>query len=505
MFGGRDFVSGLDAPLLQLSKKDPFTVRHLLAGGVQVFGSPGSGKTSGSGRTLAEAMLRAGMGGLVLCAKPDEAARWKAYCKATGRTMIAFDGTGARRFNFLDHTMAVQPGDGLTQNVVTLLLSVLDGAEGRFGNSQEDSFWRDSMTELLTNSINFLWCAYGRIQLAELMELVQTRPTKPEQVTQEEFQTTFFWGKTFRKAMDNPAQPMPERVIKAAFDYFVHVMAAPDQRTAGNVVATLSAKLSPFINGKLHDLFSTTTNVVPEMSWEGAVIVIDLPVATYAEAGVTAAHLWKYIWQKAALRRADADTTRPCFIWADECQFFLSPHDGHFVSTSRSSRSCTVYLTQNLPTYYARIKASNPADIADSLIGNFATKIFHAQSDARTNQYAADLIGKGVQYRASSGGSVNDGWNVGNSRGENVGTSSNSSQKDWSNSSSDGRNWNRNSGTSGGSGQNWSTQETIDYQIQPAYFTTLQKSGGTVQGVLFQDGRRFTHSGATWLPVSFKQ
>lgn len=53
MFGGADFVSGLDSPLLHLSKNDPFTLRHLFAGGVQVFGSPGSGKTSGSGRTLA--------------------------------------------------------------------------------------------------------------------------------------------------------------------------------------------------------------------------------------------------------------------------------------------------------------------------------------------------------------------------------------------------------------------------------------------------------------------
>ena len=66
-----DYIANLDAPLLRLSHKDVFTLRDACQG-VHVFGGIGSGKTSGSGKALASAYLRAGFGGLVLCAKPDE-------------------------------------------------------------------------------------------------------------------------------------------------------------------------------------------------------------------------------------------------------------------------------------------------------------------------------------------------------------------------------------------------------------------------------------------------
>ena len=263
------------------------------------------------------------------------------------------------------------------------------------------------------------------------------------------------------------------------------------------------------MTGKLHELFCTTTNTVPELTHEGAVLVIDLPVEEYGEAGVLGAQIWKYLWQQACRRRKVNRRTRPVFVWADECQFFLSPHDAQFVSTSRSKRAFSVYLTQNLPTFYARIQDRNPQDVADSLIGNFGTKIFHAQSDPRTNQWAADLIGKGIQLRNTQGGSANTSWSKSVGSGTNSGSNSGESfgglHGSSSAGSSRGRSDNRSSGRSGGEGESWSAQEQMDYVIQPAFFTTLRKSGGTVDALLFQGGRRFRHSGATWLPVSFRQ
>lgn len=501
-------VSDLNAPLLHLSPRDRWTVRDALDGGVQVFGSSGSGKTSGSGQALATAFLRAEWGGLVLCAKNDEAARWQRYCKMAGRarSFIRFDGSGGRRFNFLDYTMATQPSEGLTDNVVSLLLTVLDGAEGKIGgDSGDQAFWAASSRQLLSHAIGALWAAYGRITIAELVEFIQSRPMRPEQVTQAEFRETF-WARTMHKARTAPAHSLPETEFRGIFNYFVHVLAQPDQRTSGNIVATISARLHPLLHGKLHELFCTTTNTVPELVLEGgAVLVIDLPVEEYGEAGVLAAQIWKYLWQRACGRRKVNGRTRPVFVWADECQFFLSPHDAQFVSTSRSKRACSVYLTQNLPTYYARIQARNPQDVADSLIGNFSTKIFHAQTDPRTNQWAADLIGKGTVWRQSQGENVNTGWSQGRNFGDSSGSSNSSSGRDFSSGSQSGSSSGQQRGSSGGGGANWSVQEQIDYAIQPSYFTTLRKSGGTVDALLFQGGKPFRHSGATWLPVSFRQ
>ena len=49
----------------------------------------------------------------------------------------------------------------------------------------------------------------------------------------------------------------------------------------------------------------------------------------------------------------------------------------------------------------------------------------------------------------------------------------------------------------------------IDYEVQPALLTTLRKgvqeNGYLVDGVLFQGGRVWHHSGSTCLPCVFSQ
>ncbi len=86
------FVSNLDTLLLQLSARDNFTLGHACLG-VNVFGGIGSGKTSGSGRSLSGAYLRAGFGGLVTAVKPGEVERWLRYAHEHGRekSIILFD------------------------------------------------------------------------------------------------------------------------------------------------------------------------------------------------------------------------------------------------------------------------------------------------------------------------------------------------------------------------------------------------------------------------------
>jgi len=53
--------------------------------GVQIFGTTGSGKSSGSGAFLAKSYLTAGFGGLILTVKIDEKEHWQKYCQETGR------------------------------------------------------------------------------------------------------------------------------------------------------------------------------------------------------------------------------------------------------------------------------------------------------------------------------------------------------------------------------------------------------------------------------------
>lgn len=119
----------LDDPLLAFSHspRDFWTLRDACEG-VQIFGSLGSGKTSGSGQAIATAYLAAGFGGLVLTAKPDERELWEGYVRATGRErdLVIFSPDQPHGFNFLSYEMR-RPGKGAgdTETLIKLFRYIL--------------------------------------------------------------------------------------------------------------------------------------------------------------------------------------------------------------------------------------------------------------------------------------------------------------------------------------------------------------------------------------------
>ena len=139
-------LGGWGIRFCKLSKWDNFTVADAYEGTAH-FGGTGSGKSSGSGRTLALAYLRAGFGGLVLTAKTDERALWESYCRNAGRwrDLRIFSPTAKLRFNFLDYELNRKgAGAGLTDNLVALFSEILQIAErsGSSGGREDEGYWR---------------------------------------------------------------------------------------------------------------------------------------------------------------------------------------------------------------------------------------------------------------------------------------------------------------------------------------------------------------------------
>src|SRR6185369_3967339 len=91
---------------------------------------------------------------------------------------------------------------------------------------------------------------------------------------------------------------------------------------------------------------------------------------------------------------------------------FVNPYNEEFQSMARSSRVASVCLSQNLPAFYERIGGRNPQHTAEAYIGNFATKIFHANNCVTTNKHAADVVGEAGCHRQS----WTENENVGDSR-----------------------------------------------------------------------------------------
>ena len=134
---------GLDTSLINFSDKTgstPWTIRDAVEG-VQIFGGIGSGKTSGSGRTLALKYLLHGFGGLVLTAKPDEKGNRIEYCRVTGRLndLIVFE-PGSHSFNFLGYECRQQiDGRPITENIMQVLKTVIRASEEKSGGKSASS------------------------------------------------------------------------------------------------------------------------------------------------------------------------------------------------------------------------------------------------------------------------------------------------------------------------------------------------------------------------------
>jgi len=539
----------LSTPLLTLSpsRQDSWTINDSFEH-VLVLGGTGSGKTSGSGSALASAFLRAGYGGLVMCAKPDEASRWEGYARANGRptSTIRFDITGKYRFNFLDYLMGLPlgHGGGLVDNAVNTFLRILEAAHSRDGISGSQGnnadFWDKALRDLLSNAIGSLFHAYGRVTLDELIKLINSVPVSEEQAASADFQTWSFCYSTMKRLFENPKIPLPQREAAQYVGYFGQTFGRLDGKTRSNIIITLNAEIGPFLRGPLHYLFCTDTNFVPEVTHEGVVLILDLPIKRFEQTGVVAQTLIKYLWQKATERRSIHPDTRPVFLFADEAQLFFSSYDLEFQSTARSARAATVYITQNLPSLYARLGGRNPQDQADAIIGNFQTKIFHSNTDHRTNQWAADMIGRQLQQRRNSNWSqgqstqsssgTNGSWGVqhGESSGRswgsgggfsysnpggpiNISHSANSGgQYGTSSSRTRGGGWSKGTSESESDsiGGGWSEQ--MDFTLQPSFFATGLRQGGErnnyfVSAVLLQANRIFSRTTNCWTPLVFKQ
>jgi type IV secretory pathway TraG/TraD family ATPase VirD4 len=504
----RDFVSDMSTPLLRFGTA-PWTLRDACEGTL-ILGATGSGKTSGSGAHIARAFLRAGMGGLVLCAKPEEKDRWLGYARQCGRghSVIVLDGSGRERFNFLDYALLRDgAGAGQTMNLVTLFTQLADAANRRAGAGDGDPFWRDAMRELLSHGMDALIAAYGRVRLHEMQQFCETLPLPDDK------REGGFCYQTMAKAYSAPARPLPLHDWQVIDGYVFEHMRRMSDKTRSGIVASFTSLAHGFIKGTMHRLFCTDSTLVPELTHQGAVLIVDLPVKQWDTSGILAAHVMKFLFQKAAERRVCTEATRPVFLWADECQFFLGDYDNEFQSTARSARACTVYLTQNLSGIYSSIGGRHPEHAADALLGNLRTKILHGNDNRTTNQWAADMIGKGVQMRRNW--SESTGRSRGYSRGEsrNTGTSSGSTfGAHYSSSSGESTGRGTNRGASWGSQENSGTgaSETIDYRVQPSFFAEGLRTGGArnknmVDAVLFQPGQTFGDTRQHWGLCAFPQ
>ena len=473
----------LDSAILELPAQNGETDIWTIADaceGVQVFGATGSGKTSGSGKTLAHAFLNHGFGFLVLCAKTDERETFEAYAKACGREkdVIVFSADSEHRFNFLDYEYT-RP-DSQTEDVAQLLAKATEFAEGGQQKSNADPFFARSELRMTRNAIDFSGLATGSISLSDISRTISSAAQHPEEVDNPDWQETSFLYDRGLKMSDSRFQALnsiQQRDYDLSVDYWLNDFPNTDNRTRSSIVAGFMAMADGLQRGIMHELFCTGTSFTPEQAFEGKIIIADLSIKKHGPVGIVGQGILKYLMQRAIERRDIKENPRPVCIWADESQYFVNSYDSIFQSTARSKRGVTVYLTQNISNYYASIGGNNPVFSASALLGNFQTLIFHANRDEKTNLWASENISRG--FKAMS----------------NVSSQQGSQQQ------------------AQGQGQNTSTGASISqqrhYYVEPSSFLWLRNGGKRndyiVDAVLVKTSRIFSDTGLHFRPVCFSQ
>jgi len=440
--------------------------------GVAIFGATGSGKSSGPGRHIAYGFLAHGFGGLVLTAKNGERQTWEEWANETGRSkdLVIVDRSGDWRFNFLDWE-AARPGEGggLTINIVALLDEIGGALAGSSSKSDSGSnrFFVDALHHLNTHLVELVILAGLPLSLTLLRSILTTAPMSGDDLNSEEWRQSSTCAAVLREAelATRNADPELRADFEECHDYWRNAFPNLSEKTRSIITLSFSMLVQPFITSPLRRLFSSDTTITPEATFDGKIILIDLPVQEFKLAGKISQLVWKYCWQVAVLRRTPPANgyLRPAFLFADEAQNFLGGmFDAEFQAVARSAGGCTVYLTQNKESYQ-RVFGNEAA--VDSLLGNLQTKIF-CQNCGETNEWAARLLGE--RY-------VNiTGTNVG--RGE------------------EGR---------GHAGV--STSEQKRYFVDPSTFTTLKRGGDMydrqVEAIVYNGGRQFlSASGKEMLP-----
>ncbi len=523
-----NFVKDLDTRLLKVGPYDDFTARDG-CGAIHFWAGIGGGKTSAS-HVLAGAYLRAGMGGLVTATKPDEIALWQGYAHRHGRSrsLVLFDGVN-ETFNFLDYLLATQGMEGAAGTGVECLMRIIDAARRASGTASQrggEVFWEDASRETLRYTVPVLYAADGSVGIPDIIRFISTAPVSLAQPTDRAWQERSFMYRKLDTALCDPRVPMSAQALKNAIAFWSERWAGMPEKTRGNVVATITATLDRFNHGRLEHAFCRRTTLVPELSFHGVIQLMAMPTTVWGEDAIIAQQLYKFLWQRGVLGRNRLEPKhreRFLFAWSDEAQDLVAPADFEFLSLARSSKCCVCYLTQSLPTYFAKMGGDNPRDAALALAGKFMTHIFGSNSCPETNEFAARILGKVVRRRGtfSSGTSesVNLGMNAGSS--ENSGSSTNygsSSASPFGQSSH-----NASSGHNSGSGSNWGENrgrgtsqnvsegysESTEYAIEPGDFGRMLRTGGTrnnneVTAVWFQAGRVFS-SGTNWLLARFRQ
>jgi hypothetical protein len=491
-----------DLELLRFSIKDAWTLDDATLGTL-ITGGMGSGKTSGPFQYVLRSFLRAGFGGIFLCAKKQSLDDCMTLLKAEGRTdYIIFEPDGPQKlcFNFLTYE-AQRYGEGkvIIENVVRLLSQTSEIASPSGSN---DKFFDNAMNQLLRHCLEIVIAATGKVDLGVILEIVQSLPRDRNDL--EDPEKLF----SLRMLMEARRKGGAARAheLNLAEQYFTGAWPRLGDKTSSSISITLGVYLDLFQRVPLRSLFMEEMTISPDFVLQGGIVVVNVNIPDYDLMSKFAGVIWKYSVQRAIERRPELitqpiESVRPIFIAVDEAQFWATKSDSLFQTTARANRGLTVYATQNISNFYAEMGSDSIGKArVDSMLGNLGNRFFCQNLQQEMNLWCSESIGKVTHRRSSQGITVNNPVLKGGSVTD---------------------------GTNSSFNRGWAEQK--DYDIDQRVFSGLRRGGnrkvdtlkkhepekeaeksndekeGQVEALVVIAGQRLFTNGERWLRVLFDQ
>lgn len=409
-----------DTPLQSFSSTDVWTLGDAFEGTL-ITGSPGSGKSSCSGKALAYSFLRTPMmGGLILTAKAEETRNFIAYATACGRVddLIIFNAESGHVFDPLLYEWN-RPGRGAgdLESIIDLFSTLLAIGKTHSGMSS-DRFWELAAEQLMRNVLVLLSLSGEPVSIANMHRVIQSLPSRPGESEEEGWQQESYCARlihSIRERKDTLTESQWGDLDMATW-YAFKRWPSFDDRPRSSIEMTWAGMADKFLFNPLNRLFcGGKCTFVPELTTHaGKIVIVDFPLLEYGlETGRLINCLIKLIFQRAWLRRDLSQSANPVFLWQDEFQYFVTKRDNAFQQTCRSARAAVVCLTQNILNLSEELGEQQPGSKTKAFLGNLMLKIFHQQNDPDTNQYAAELIGKQYRYLDSFNSDAQGGAGVG--------------------------------------------------------------------------------------------
>ncbi len=314
-----------------------------------------------------------------------------------------------------------------------------------------------------------------RVSIEFILEIIRDAPRSMEEAENETWKQNSVTFQLIERAKQN-CNPRMAIELSEVEHYFLRTWPQLAAKTRSIVETSLNAVLDVFAKGMLHRLFCTETTITPDDIIEaGKIVIVNLPIKKYFGIGLVGQTIWKIGFQQRAEQRMP-DENRPCLLYVDEAQNFLSLRDALHCATARGSRVCNLWLTQNISNVLVSLGGGDVAKAsADSLLGLCMTKCFMSNADPLTNEWAQNLIGRRkIRLRSTS---------ISHDPSPSL--------------------------FFGGQSQvSSSSSEAFEYIVPSHTFTQLQKAGPPnmqAEAILFQGGRRWKSTGEPYCRVFINQ